>query len=109
MVGSIRRECTDHIIILNEDHLRNVLSSYFEYYHNDKTQFSLGKDTSGGCPILYRPAGKYKIIDLQRIGGLHHRSEEKKTVWNLNHSDIKSIGRSFPICSKNRFYLKISP
>ena len=50
MIGSIRRECTDRVIVLNEAHLTSVLCSYFEYYHNDITHLSLGKDTQ-------RPAG----------------------------------------------------
>jgi hypothetical protein len=52
--------------------LRNVLSSYFEYYHSDRTHLSLEKDTPGGRPAQHRPAGKCKIIELPRIGGLHH-------------------------------------
>jgi hypothetical protein len=80
IIGSIRRECTDHVIVLNEGQLRSVLSSYFEYYHNDRTHLSLGKDTPKGRPIQRRPAGKCKIIDLPRIGGPHHRYEWKKAA-----------------------------
>ena len=78
--GSIRRECTDHVIVLNEDHLKNILSSYFEYYHNDRTHLSLEKDTPRGRPIQHRPVGKCKIIDLPRVGGLHHRYEWKEAA-----------------------------
>jgi len=46
LIGSIRRECLDHVIILNERHLRRVLSSYFQYHHDAKTHLSLHKD----CP-----------------------------------------------------------
>jgi transposase InsO family protein len=80
VIGSIRRECTDHIIVCSEDHLRNVLSSYFEYYHNDRTHLSLGKDTPNGRPVQRKPVGKCKIIGLPRIGGLHHRYEWKKAA-----------------------------
>jgi len=80
IIGSIRRECTDHVIVLNEDHMRNILSSYFEYYHNDRTHLSLGKDTPNGRPIQHRPVGKCNIIDLPRIGGLHHRYEWRKAA-----------------------------
>ena len=45
LIGSIRRDCLDHVIVLNERHLKRVLSSYFEYYHNDRTHYGLGKDT----------------------------------------------------------------
>jgi transposase InsO family protein len=80
LIGSIRRECTDHVIVLNQDHLKTVLSSYFEYYHSDRTHLSLGKDTPGGRPVQHRPAGKCKIIELPRIGGLHHRYEWRKAA-----------------------------
>ena len=50
LIGSIRRECLDHIIIFNECHLRSVLSSYFQYHHEARTHLSLNKD----CP---RPRG----------------------------------------------------
>jgi putative transposase len=46
VVGSVRRECLDHVIVLNERHLRHVLSSYFQYYHEARTHLSLDKD----CP-----------------------------------------------------------
>ena len=80
MIGSIRRECTDHVIVLNQSHLKNILCAYFQYYHNDRTHLSLGKDTPNGRPIQPRPVGKCKIIDLPRIGGLHHRYEWKKAA-----------------------------
>ncbi len=80
VIGSIRRECTDHVIVLNEAHLKNILCSYFQYYHTDRTHLSLGKDTPNGRPIQPRPAGKCKIIDLPRMGGLHHRYEWKKAA-----------------------------
>jgi transposase InsO family protein len=80
IIGSIRRECTDHVIVLNQDHLKTVLASYFEYYHNDRTHLSLGKDTPGGRLIQHRPAGKCKIIEWPRIGGLHHRYEWRKAA-----------------------------
>ncbi|MCP3889888.1 MAG: transposase [Desulfobulbaceae bacterium] len=80
IIGSIRRECTDHVIVLNQGHLKNILCAYFEYYHNDRTHLSLGKDTPIGRPVQPRPVGKCKIIDLPRIGGLHHRYEWKNAA-----------------------------
>ncbi len=47
-IGSIRRDCLDHVIVLNEKHLKRILTSYFEYYNNDRTHCGLDKDT----PVL---------------------------------------------------------
>jgi len=44
IIGSIRRECLDHVIVLSENHLRRILKSYFEYYHRSRTHLSLAKD-----------------------------------------------------------------
>ncbi len=79
-IGSIRQECTDYVIVLKEGHLKNVLCSYFEYYHNDRTHLSLEKDPPDSRPIQPRPAGKCKIIALPRMGGLHYRYEWKKAA-----------------------------
>ncbi len=80
IIGSIRRECTDHVIVLNQGHLKNLLCAYFEYYHNDRTHLSLGKDTPNNRPVQSRPVCKCKIIELPRIGGLHHRYGWKKAA-----------------------------
>jgi putative transposase len=69
LIGSIRRECLDHVIILHEPHLRQILSDYFAYYHEHRTHRSLDQD----CP-LSRPVEPWgKIIELPFLGGLHHR------------------------------------
>src|SRR6267378_3549356 len=73
LIGSIRRECLDHIIIFNERHLRCVLSSYFHYYHVTRTHLSLDKDCPESRPI-HRPAAG-KIVAFPEVGGLHHRYE----------------------------------
>jgi integrase-like protein len=74
LIGSIRRECLDHVIILSERHLRRVLSSYFQYHHDARTHLSLDKD----CPrprAVQLPFEGNRIIALPQIGGLHHRYE----------------------------------
>ena len=73
VIGSIRRECLDHVIVLNERHLRRILTSYLDYYHGSRTHLSLGKDTPDGRPV--QPAGSGKIVALLQLGGLHHRYE----------------------------------
>ena len=58
LIGSIRRECLDHIIIFNERHLRGVLSRYFQYHHRTRTHLSLDKDCPQPRPIQPPSAGK---------------------------------------------------
>ena len=72
-IGSIRRECLNHVIIFDERHLRGVLSSYFQYYHKSRTHLSLDKDYPETRPMHPPIAGK--IIAFREVGGLHHRYE----------------------------------
>ena len=71
VIGSIRRECLDHVIVLNEWHLRQILASYLDYYHRSRTHLSLGMDAPDGRPV--QPAGAGKIVAFRQVGGLHHR------------------------------------
>ena len=80
LIGSIRRDCLDHVIVLNESHLSRILSSYFDYYHYDRTHYGLGKDTPVERPVQPRSAKGAKVIELPRVGGLHHRYEWKKAA-----------------------------
>ncbi len=73
LIGSVRRECLNHVIILNERHLRRVLVSYLDYYHRSRTHLSLGKDTPEGRPV--QPGGSGKIVSFPQVGRLHHRYE----------------------------------
>jgi len=73
VIGSIRRECLDHLIIFNERHLRRVLSSYADYYHRTRTHLSLGKDCPE--PRSVHPPTHGKVIAIPQVGGLHHRYE----------------------------------
>jgi putative transposase len=72
-VGSCRREMLDHVIPLNEQHLRRLGNEYLAYYHEDRTHNSLSKQTPGRRPIQSRPDASCEILSLPRIGGLHHR------------------------------------
>jgi hypothetical protein len=68
LIGSIRRECLDHVVVLGEAHLRRILKSYADYYNSVRTHRSLHKD----APIS-RPIHQTGIIRLHPIlGGLHH-------------------------------------
>jgi len=75
LIGSIRRECLDHIIIFNEHHLRSILSRYFQYHHKTRTPLSLNKDCPQPCRI--QPPSASKIIAFSEVGGLHHRYERR--------------------------------
>ena len=79
-IGSIRRDCLDHLIVLNESHLKRLLSSYFHYYHYDRTHYGLGKNTPFERPVQSKPSQASKVIELPRLGGLHHRYEWKEAA-----------------------------
>ena len=71
VIGSIRRECLDHVIVLNERHLKRILRDYFNYYHISRTHLSLDKNPPE--PRTVEPAASGNIVALPRVGGLHHR------------------------------------
>ena len=75
LIGSIRRECLDHVIVLGERHLRRILHSYCEYYHRTRTHLSLAKDAPDERPI--QPPAMGEVIELRQVGGLHHRYERR--------------------------------
>ena len=72
-IGSVRRELLNHVIIFNEKHLYKLLEEYVAYYNNDRTHYSLEKETPIKRPIIKKPPGDAKIIALPRVGGLHHK------------------------------------
>jgi len=71
LIGSIRRECLDHMIIFNEEHLRRVLRQYFRYYTESRTHLGLDKD----CPETrsVEPPEMGEIVAIPQVGGLRHR------------------------------------
>ena len=71
VIGSIRRECLDHVIVLNERHLRAILLSYIAYYQRSRTHLALARDTPERRSV--QPAGAGKIVAFPQVGGLHHR------------------------------------
>jgi putative transposase len=70
-VGSCRRDLLDHVIVLNERHLKRLMSEYVLYYHDDRTHLGLAKDTPAGRPTAICPAAESKIQSLPRLGGLY--------------------------------------
>lgn len=72
-VGSCRRKLLDHVIVLNESHLRRLLRDYLEYYHDDRIHDALKKETPGLRKVERRPGATAKVVSAPRVGGLHHR------------------------------------
>jgi putative transposase len=75
VIGSIRRECLDHVIVFHENSLRRTLNSYFDYYHRSRTHLSLGKDSP--VPRAIQPPEMGSIVAVPQVGGLHHRYERR--------------------------------
>lgn len=71
LIGSVRRECLDHMVVLGERHLRRILTAYFAYYHRARTHLSIDKDAPDGRPVEGPAAGR--VVPLREVGGLHHR------------------------------------
>ncbi len=75
VIGSIRRECLDHVIVFHETSLRRTLDSYFDYYHRSRTHLSLRKDPPEPRPI--QPPEMGSVVAVPLVGGLHHRYERR--------------------------------
>ena len=71
LVGSIRRECLDHVIVINERHLRRILQSYFEYHLNYRTHLSL--DRNSPIEREVEPPSRGRVVSIPQVGRLHHR------------------------------------
>jgi putative transposase len=71
VIGSIRRECLDHVIVFSVAHLRRILRDYFAYYHESRTHLSL--DRNAPLPREVEPPSCGRVIAIPQVGGLHHR------------------------------------
>jgi hypothetical protein len=71
VIGTLRRELLDHVIVLNEGHLRRRLCSYLRYYHASRTHLALQKDAPE--PRAVEPPEHGQVVALPQVGGLHHR------------------------------------
>ncbi len=71
LIGSIRRECLNHVLVLGESHLRRILARYFSYYHRARTHLALDKDAPDVRPVELPEVGR--IVQIPEVGGLHHR------------------------------------
>jgi transposase InsO family protein len=75
LIGSIRRECLDHMIVGNEKSLRRTLRSYFEYYHRSRCHLGLNKDAPDSRAV--QPPDSGRVVAIPQVGGLHHRYERR--------------------------------
>ena len=75
LIGSIRRECLNHVIVFNEVHLRRTLAGYISYYHRSRTHLSLAKDAP--TPRRVQPVTDGDVIAFREVGGLHRRYERR--------------------------------
>jgi putative transposase len=75
VIGTLRRECLDHVIVLGEMHLRRIVRRYVNYYHGARTHLALGKDTPK--PRSVQSPEKGMVIEIPEVGGLHHRYERR--------------------------------
>jgi len=71
LIGSIRRECLDRVIVLNERQLRQILEPFFAYYHEVRPHRSLAHDSPIPRPVQSPDRGK--VIAIPLVGGLHHQ------------------------------------
>lgn len=71
VIGPIGRDCLDHLIVPNEQHLKRILRNYFDYYHECRTHLSLDKNSPEPRAVELARSGN--IVALQRVGGLYHR------------------------------------
>ena len=75
LIGSIRRECLDHVVVFSESSLRRTLTAYCAYYHNWRTHLSLRKDVPEVRRV--RPVTDGKVVEMPEVGGLHHHYERR--------------------------------
>jgi len=75
LLGTVRRNCLNHVIVLGEAHLRRTLTRYFRYYHKFRTHLSLEKDAPEPRAIQGTDLGP--VIEVSEVGGLHHHYERR--------------------------------
>ena len=71
VLGSIRRECLNHVIVLDEAHLKRILTAYFQYYHESRCHLAL--DRNAPVPRQIEAPDRGAVISIPQVGGLHYR------------------------------------
>jgi transposase InsO family protein len=72
-VGNCRRDSFDHVIVVNERHLKRLINEYVRYYHDDRTHLALEKGMPAVREIEKNQGSGCRVVSMPRIGGLHHR------------------------------------
>ena len=75
LIGSIRRDCLNHMVVPGEQHLRRVLAGYLAYHHGSRTHLSLAKDAP--APRRVQSVTERDALVIREVGGLHHRDERR--------------------------------
>jgi putative transposase len=75
LIGSLRRECLDHVIVLSQAHLQRMLARYISYDHGARTHLSLEKDAP--IPRRVQVPTEGRVVAFSEVGGLHHRYERR--------------------------------
>jgi hypothetical protein len=79
-VGSCRRELLDHVVPLNEGHLRRLVREYVAYFHQDRIHDALGKDAPHRRAVEKKPCPEATVISSRRLDGLYHRYARRKAA-----------------------------
>jgi transposase InsO family protein len=75
VIGTIRRECLDHVTVFNEASFHRYIELFLSYYHESRTHLSLEKDAPASRPVQGPEAGH--IIAIPQVGGLHHHYQRQ--------------------------------
>jgi len=82
VIGTIRRECLDHVIVFSEGSLRRTLTAYFSYYHQWRTHLWLDKDALQ--PRKRQRTLEGRVVKIREVGGLHHHYERRAASRSLD-------------------------
>ena len=75
VIGTLRRECLDHVVLLGESHFSYIVRRFLSYYHGARTHLALDKDAPETRAV--QPPERGKVIEIPEVGGLHHRYERR--------------------------------
>ena len=97
LIGSIRRECIDHVVVFGERHLRHVLLSYMDYYNSTRTHLSLDKD----APVARAVERAGNILCRPILGGLHH-GRHNRTSSTAASAGLRALPPGHEDCNQHR-------